>query len=243
MRILVNLCICLLIVCVAHAQQPSVPATSRLRQMEEIYQKELSMRHIPLLGKYLVELQRLSATAANKTPYQKEITRIQQIISEGGVVDLIAAQQTQSGEAPIPTPMPAPVPGERRQATISLTPAIAQGVAPASAVNNPASALSGAQWRVEFIGAGTYDLVLHYSCPELVRPLPVKIEFGGQVVEKILETRRATKDAKTFRIFRIGSLTLTDDLRGETLRFSAGDKAAPQLILKSLLITKPRPAS
>ena len=89
----------------------------------------------------------------------------------------------------------------------------------------------------------TYDLLLQYACPELAEPLPIRVEFNGQTLEQELQTDRVTKDAQTFRILRLGSLTLTGDQRGETLRLSAGDPASPQLILKSLLITKPRPAN
>lgn len=226
-----------------NGQQPApAAAPAQLQDKEEIYQKELSSRHIPLLGKYLVELQRQAATVApaDKAAYDSEIERVQQIISSGGVVDLIAAQQAQSGGVPMPAP--APTPAERKQALIALSPALAQSLAPATATSSTALLGEGA-WRIELIGAGTYDVLLHYSCPDLKEPLPVKVEFGGQVVEKMLEPGRATKDAQTFRIFRLGSLTLTGDRRGETLRFTAGDKAAPKLTLKSLLITKPRPSA
>lgn len=224
-----------------HAQQPAAAPATRLQQMEEIYQKELSSRHIPLLGRYLVELQRQGATLApaDKAAYESEIARVQQIISSGGVVDLIAAQQAQSGGVPMPAP--APIPAERKEALISLSPALAQSLSPAAPPNSATALLGEGAWRIELIAAGTYDVLLHYSCPDLKEPLPVKVEFGGQVVDKVLEPGRATKDAQTFRIFRLGSLTLTGDRRGETLRFNAGDKAAPKIILKSLLITKPRP--
>lgn len=222
------------------AAMPPAPAdpAMRLQQMEAIYQKELSTRHIPLLGKYLVELQRQAAAATDKTAYEVEITRIQQIINGGGAVDLIAAQRDQAGAVPMPAP--APVPAERSQALIALAPALAQSLVPAAPTNSPTAVLGEGAWRIEFIGAGTYDLLLHYACPELTAPLPVQVELAGQIVEKVIEVERATKDAQTFRIFRVGTLTLTADHRGETLRLIAGDKAAPKLILKSLLITKPR---
>lgn len=229
------------------AQQPaaSTPApaaapATRLQQMEEIYQKELSARHIPLLGKYQAELQRQGASVTDKAAYDAEIARVQQIISAGGAVDLIAAQQAQSGTTPMPPPMPPPVPPERKQALIALSPALAQRLAPVAAPNSATAPLGEGEWRIEFLGAGSYDILLHYACPKLTEPLPVRVEFGGQMLEKTLSAERATKDAQTFRIYRLGTLTLTGDHRGETLRLVAGDKAAPKIILKSLLVTKPR---
>jgi hypothetical protein len=223
------------------AAAPVAPAVTRLQQMESIYQKELSARHIPLLGKYLVELQRQAATATDKAPYEAEIARVQQIISSGGVVDLIAAQQPQTGTMPMP-PAPA-VPPERKQALIALAPALADTVTPPAAPDSATAPVSEAEWRIERIAAGTYDVLLHYSCPDLNAPLPVAVEFAGQSLEKTLEADRGTKDEQTFRIFRVGSLTLTGDQRGETLRLVVGDKSSPKLILKNLLITKPRPAN
>jgi hypothetical protein len=236
----------ILVCATALAQTPPPPAApaTRLQQMEGIYQKELSSRHIPLLGKYLVELQRQAAAATDKTPYQAEIARVQQIISSGGVVDLIAAQQPQSGAVPVPLPpAPPPAPTGRKQALLSLSPASAQSLVPAAAPDSTTAAVAEAEWRIELLDAGTYDVLLHFSCPDLTAPLPLRVEFGGQTVEKTLETDRATKDAQTFRILRLGSLTLTGDHRGETLRLVAGDKNSPKLILKNLLITKPRPAN
>lgn len=242
---LLTLVFCLaLLVPPAVAQQPAPPASiTRLQQMEGIYQKELSARHIPLLGKYLVELQRQAATATDKTAYQAEIVRIQQVISAGGVLDLIAMQQSLSGAMPMPAPPPAPVPIERKQALIALSPVLAQTISPTPAANAETAIIGEADWRIELIAAGTYDILLQYACPELAAPLTIRVEFNGQTVEKELPADRATKDAQTFRILRLGSLTLTGDHRGETLRLSAGDKTSPKLILKSLLITRPRPAA
>jgi hypothetical protein len=230
----------MLVATVLSAQQPAAPAeVSRLQQMESIYQKGLSARHIPLLGKYLTELQRLAATAADRSAYDAEIARIQQIISSGGVLDLIALQKSQLGQMPVTARIP--LPPERKEALIALSPALAQSLSPSAAPDAATAVLGEAQWRIEAISAGTYDVLLHYACPELTEPLPLTVEFAGQKVEKALEIERVTKDARTFRIFRLGSLTLTGDHRGETLRFTAGDKNSEILILKSLLITKPRP--
>lgn len=230
----------------ASAQQPPAPANpTRLDQMEAIYQKELSARHIPLLGKYLTELQRLGALAtADEQPYyQAEIGRIQAVISAGGALDLIAAQKSPTGELPMPAPMPPPDPAERTNALIVLTPALAARTAPPLEPGAVSPTVTVAEWRIESIEAGTYDILIHYSAPALAEPLPVKVEFAGQTVQKVMETTRVTKDAESFRIFRLGTLALTADQRGETLRLTVDDKKQPLLHLKSVLITKPRPPS
>jgi len=213
--------------------------------MESIYQKGLSAKHIPLLGRYLIELQRQAATATDKSAYNAEIARIQQIISAGGVLDLIATQQAQTGSmpmpSPMPSPMPVPVPVEQKQALIALAPALAQEVVPKPPADAQTATIGEIAWRIEFIAAGNYDILLHYACADLEEPLKIVVKCNGQILEKELDMEHATKDAQTFRILRLGSLALTSDLRGETLRLVAGDKDSPKLIVKSLLITRPRP--
>lgn len=236
--------ICLLLIsALSKAQQPPATAgASRLDQMEAIYQKELSARHIPLLGKYLTELQRQASTAsAEDQPfYTEEISRIQQVISAGGVLDLISAQQSPDGRLPMPAPMPAPSAAEPKDALIVLAPAQARRMSPAAAKDAGSAAVSEAEWDMPAIAAGTYDILLHYSSPALTTPLPIKITFAGQTVEKVMEPDRATKDAQSFRIIRLGSLTLTGDHRDETLQLSAGGTSQAVLHLKSVLIMKPR---
>ena len=230
----------------ASAQLPTATANpTRLDQMEAIYQKELSARHIPLLGKYLTELQRhgAAATAEEQPYYQAEIARIQAVISGGGALDLIGAQQSPTGELPMPAPMPPPDAPERKNALIVLTPGLAARTAPPLAEGAVSPALVGAEWRIEAMEAGTYDILIHYSAPMLAEPLPVKVEFAGQTVQKVMETTRVTKDVESFRILRLGTLALTADQRGETLRLTVGDTKQPLLNLKSVLITKPRPPS
>ncbi|MEZ5388017.1 MAG: hypothetical protein R3F13_21120 [Prosthecobacter sp.] len=228
------------------AQETSAPThTTRLQQMEAIYQKELSARHIPLLGKYLTELQRhrAAATADELPAYDAEIARIQEVISSGGVLDLIATQQSPTGQLPMPTPMPAPTASERKDALIVLTPALATRIAPALPDGATTATASAAEWRIDNTEAGTYDVLIHYSAPELSAPLIIRVEYAGQTIEKEMETSRVTKDAESFRIFRLGTLALTADQRGETLRLTVGDAKQSALILKSVLITKPRPST
>lgn len=236
----------LLAAAIGNAQEPPEAVhVTRLQQMEAIYQKELSARHIPLLGKYLTELQRYrsAATADEQPAYDAEIARIQAVISGGGALDLIAAQQSPTGQLPMPAPMLTVPAAERKDALIVLTPALATRIVPPLPSGATTTTVSGAEWLIEGMEAGTYDVLIHYSVTELSDPLPIRVEFAGQTVEKAMETSRVTKNTESFRIFRLGTLALTADQRGETLRLTVGDKKQPALILKSVLITKPRPST
>lgn len=219
--------------------QTTAPAT--LEQMEAIYQRELSTRHIPLISQYLIGLQKAAASATDKAPYLAEIARVQELLKRGGVIDLAAARASQSAGAAMPMPMPEapPPPKEAKQAVIALSPALSKG----SVSVEPTAKIGEMEWRVEFMAAGAYDVHVEYACPVLSAPLKLVVEIAGQQIETELPVEKVTKDAETFRVLRLGRVTLPADLRGRDLRITAGDKSSSSLILRHLFITPAKPAS
>ncbi len=217
---------------------------SRLRQVESIYQQQLRPRHIPLLGKYLTQLQKLSAQASDPKPYQEEIARVQTMISNGGVVDLSAAAQTLRAPADQPPPLPLPMPRRLTRGLISLTPGLARSITPlpVSSASPEVAALGEIEWRIESLPAGTYEIVLNYACPELASPLPVQLDFAGEKLEVQLDESKKTFSSTTFRILRLGQITFMTEVRGETLRLRAGAKESSGLLLRQLVIAKAKPA-
>jgi hypothetical protein len=217
---------------------------SRLRQMETIYQLQLRAKHIPLLSNYITDLQTLAGQASDPLPYQKEITRIQGIISRGGVVDLAAAVQSLKtpSETPITQPMPSPT-GNKR-AYIALTPALARSISPppVGSASPEAAAIGEIDWRIDTLPAGTYDIVLNYACPKLESPLTVRLTLGGESVETVLDVSNLTPTADTFGLLKLGQITLATDLRGESLKLSAGDQTGSSLLIRQLVITRSRAA-
>jgi hypothetical protein len=219
---------------------------SRLRQMESIYQQQLRTRHIPLLGKYLTTLQRLAATTTTATdakPYQQEIERIQSIISGGGVVDLSAAVQSLRipAEMPVPTPMPMPRRGPRTP--ISLTPALARSISPlpVGSASPEAAAIGEIEWRIESLGAGTHELVMQYACPNITTPLKGEVEFAGQKIAVTLDAAKATAKATTYRILRLGQITLSTEAKGEILHLRFGAKESNTLLIRQMVIARAKP--
>ncbi|MEN3941336.1 hypothetical protein WJU23_08590 [Prosthecobacter sp. SYSU 5D2] len=218
---------------------------SRLRQMETIYQLQLRAKHIPLLSKYITDLQALAEQAPDPMPYQQEIERIQGIISRGGVVDLAAAVQSLKtpAEAPITQPLPAPM-GNRR-AFIALTPALARSISPTpdGSASPEAAAIGEIDWRIDSLPAGTYDIVLNYACPKLDMPLQVRLTLGREKVEAVMDASNLTPTADTFGLVKLGQITLATELRGESLKLSAGDKTGNALLIRQLVITRTRAAA
>ena len=242
----------------ALAQSPEVPAPvagssaaiqasaadSRLRQLEAIYQQQLRSRHVPLLSKYLTELQLLARTA--DTPaIQEEIKRVQAIISSGGVVDLMAAmRELNPAAAPGPEPKPVAMPetGQEKRAMITLTPSLAQTILPVPESSaSPISAHVGQlTWRIDRLQAGAYDLVLHYASLTPDQQVPVTIELAGQKLALTLDSRQATKDARTFRLWRLGQIILPEDIEGSPLVLTAGTTSEAALIIRNLVLTRAR---
>ena len=228
----------MLIAVTALQAQTTAPAT--LEQMEAIYQRELSTRHIPLISQYLIVLQKGAVSASDNAPYLAEIARVQELLKRGGVIDLAAARAPQPA-MPMPMPMPeAPAkPKEAEQAVIALSPALSKG----SVSVEPTAKIGEMEWRVEFMAAGSYELHLEYACPVLSAPLKLVADLAGQQIEAELPVEKVTKDAETFRVLRLCRVTLPADLRGRDLRITAGDKSSSSLILRHLYITPAKPAS
>ena len=230
---------CLIVFFAIASSQAQTTAPATLEQMEAIYQRELSMRHIPLISQYLISLQKAAASATDKAPYLAEIARVQELLKRGGVIDLAAARAPQDAGTPMPMPEAPPPPKEAAQAVIALSPALSKG----SVSVEPTAKIGEMEWRVEFMAAGGYELHLEYACPVLSAPLKLVVELAGQQIETELPVEKVTKDAETFRVLRLGRVTLPADLRGRDLRITAGDKSSSSLILRHLFITPAKPAS
>lgn len=218
---------------------------SRLRQTETIYQLQLRTKHIPVLSKYITDLQKLAAQSPNPVPYQKEIERIQGIIANGGVVDLAAAVQSLKTPAEAPVQQPPPMPARVARALLALTPALARSISPTpdSSASPEAAAVGEIEWKIETLPAGTYDLVLNYACPSVTESLTIAASLGGQRVDATLDASKATPDATTYRVLRLGQITLHAETRGDTLRLTAGAKDANTLLVRQLVIARARAAS
>jgi hypothetical protein len=237
----------------ANAQQAPLPMASvaveasgpdsRLRQLEGIYQQQLRARHIPLLGKYLTDLQQ-NARLADSPVWQAEIQRVQAIITAGGVVDLsAAARELYPAAATAATPS---LPGveEPKRAMVTLTPSLAQSIQPLPASSaSPVSAIIGQlNWRIASLPAGSYELVLHYASLTPEEEVPVTVELAGQKLTQVLDAKKATKDNKTFRLLRLGQMTLEKEVSGQPVILTAGTKDKPALIVRNLVITRTQKA-
>lgn len=236
------------LICVGHGQ-PSDPVSapgsgSRLQQLESTFQQELKKIHIPLLGQYLTELQRLAASTtdpAAQSAIRAEMEKVQQIVTAGGVVDPVAAAQASQAPAaasmpatpkPGAPPVPAPILTLAPAGARSFTPSPSTGLADAPLC----AAIGQADWMIDRLPAGGYEILIQYACPKLDTEQSVLIEFAGQTLEHEFKPSRVTKSANDFRLVRLGRITLKTDATHELLRLKAGSRSEPVFHLRSLMI-------
>jgi hypothetical protein len=221
---------------------PAVSASSessRLRQMEAIYQQQLRSRHIPLLGAYATTLQKQAAIAADPVPYQKEIERVQSIISGGGVIDLAAAVQSLRSPADMPMPAPLPPPKRQEKIMVTLTPSLARRISPLPAGSaSPRSAAVGEiEWRLETLPPGTYDVVLQYSLPAATEAVAGDIALGPYKLDFKLTADQGTPKS-SFRLLRLGQFKLDQETRAQILLLRAGTAESQSLLVREVVLSK-----
>lgn len=216
--------------------QTAAPAT--LEKMESIYQRELSARHIPLISRYLINLQsHTSVPAADTAAWQTEIVRVQQLLKTGGVINLATARSAVDNTA-MPMPLVTPLTVDAPPPILTLTPALALGAKDPVATTVPVSDI---QWVVRYMAAGSYDIHLQYACRTLKAALPLRIELDGQVIEKTLDSPLTTPDENTFRLVRVGTVNLTEAVQGKNLRLVCGAGQSADLHLKQIFVTPSKP--
>lgn len=218
---------------------------SRLRQMETIYQLQLRNKHVPQIGTYITELQKLAAQAADPAPYLAEIQRMQATLANGGVLDLALASQMLRAPAEVPAvspPPPMPAMPRGGQGVMTLTPALAHHITPTpdSSAAPEAAGVGEIEWKVEYLPAGTYEVVLSYACPELPADPEIRVLMAGERLSFALEKSRLTQSATTYRLLRLGQIHLAKPAQGESVKLTAGSTTRPSLYLRQLLITRVR---
>lgn len=226
-----------------HAQETR-PGTepTRLEQLDTIYQQQLRALHMPLLSKYLTELQQQEARDANPDPYRLEISRVQQWIATGGTVDVVAAaRELSAGTAQIASAAPSVAAAKAGPKLISLTPAFARSIShvPDDSASPIAAAVGRMSWRMDSLAAGTYQVVLHFALlPSLTTPTEVILDFAGQRLSTTVSPETGGKNPRQFRLLRMGQLTLEKTVEGAELSMTAGDAESRTLLIRHLHLTR-----
>jgi len=229
----------------AAAQQPAATPLT-LEQMEAIYQRELSARHIPLISRYMLDLQRQQAASTDSKLYLDEVAQLMILLKANGVVDLHDARTAlQNGATSLPVAVnAAPAAGPLPPAASSAAPALHFRTVQATGATAATESmrLGRIEWIANALPAGEYDVRLEYSAPALTGPLTLAVQAGTTSLSAALPAARATPDEKTFRFFKIGRMKLESPVRGGTVVLTAEDSTTPPRLIARQLIFIPLPA-
>lgn len=99
--------------------------------------------------------------------------------------------------------------------------------------------LGVAEWNVPSLPAGTYDLNIVFSAARLDSDVEIRAFFDGNDLTGTLNADRATGSDQTFRIFRLGQITVGRDLTNELLQMRSNVPLG-QLLVKNVIFAEPR---
>lgn len=223
---------------------------ARLREYEATYQAGLRKIQTPLLTDYMLKLQQLlvSAPPSDQAAITSEIERVKKIVASGAVIDLRSASQPQNAS---PTPMPppggppppngngkGPPPGARPflGAVLVLKPDSAKG----PAVLGSAITIGRAQWTVEHLEAGTYDISVVLSFPAFTGKASIVASLAGDEAREDLSESKAATSSDQFRLLRIGKVKLDEDVNNKDLTLSLDSTALAGVQIRQVIISRPR---
>lgn len=222
------------------------PSSSRLEQLEATYLANLRPLHAPVLQDYLRQLELLKSqlTLRNRMDDARqldaEIERVKAIISTGGVLPYTAPTPSTADASPAITTSP---PVQTTPDAGPLPSFLAAEAYKSGDMNTKLGAvpIGSAEWRVFRLPAGTYDLLIVFSCDALPFPEIVNVRIGGQQVKATIAPDRATGSVDSFRLLRLCSLTLATDVTSGTLAIEGSDAAGARIWLRKVMFARPRP--
>ena len=237
------LCLALALPVLLGAQSPS---PSRLEQLEATYMASLRPLHAPVLQDYLRQLELLKNQFISRNrmddarQVDAEIQRVKAIISTSGVLPYNTPSTSPTSAAPATTTSP---PVQTTPDSGPLPTFLAAEAFKSGDMNTKLGAvpIGSAEWRVFRLPAGTYDLLIVFSCEALPLPEIVTVRIGGQQVKATIAPDRATGAVDSFRLLRLCSLTLDADVTSGTLAIEGSDAGGTRIWLRKIMFARPRP--
>lgn len=237
------------------AQLPSSPLLqsltspeARLQALENTYAANLRVLHGPVLQDYLRDLEILKnqlvaqGNKADATAVDTEIAAVRKAASTNGVfplASLLPAPSTPAGQALAPEAASTKKPSSRKSGpmlTLQASDALGSTTAPGAAAS-----LGELGWSVQSLAAGTYEVAMVYACPALDAPEEVTVSIAGVQQSHKVVPNRATGSGKNFRILRIGTITLDQDIGASTLTLRTSSPT-PHLYIRSVILSRPKSA-
>lgn len=226
----------------AGAQPSQEPASgiARLRDFEATYQSGLQTIQKPLLNSYVQRLQQLAtaSTPTDQPAIQAELSRVKKIIAAGGIIDLRSAGATQS-EPASPRVSPGLKPGLKGPpgSVLVLKPDAAKG----PAVLGSTLTLGKAEWTVEHLDAGTYEITVLGSFPPFTGTASITASLDGEEMTKELSTANAAGMPGQFPMLRLGRFQFAKDVENKDLKIELKAAGLPGVQVRQVVISRPRP--
>ena len=228
---------------------PAKTETSRLQQMENTYQLNLRKLHAPLLTDYLRDLERLRQSYIAKDhpleakKVEDEIAKAKKLTASTGTFDFTPPKKDQ----PPPSPPPQLAKLKRLAANAITLQAEEATVTSANSTaivkdsRGKAILLGQASWKNVSIPAGTYEILAVRASAKIEAPRVITFTIADHTVTCPLKPSDATKDDDSFRILRLGTLTLETDVTEAFVSLQLDQPENPIFWLRSLVIAKPKP--
>jgi hypothetical protein len=229
-----------------------------LEALETTYLTNLRRTHAPVLQDYQRQLELLKSQMAARGRLtdaqwvEAELEQIKKIIATTGVMPYDALRPVSAAGALAAANAPplgpemdmdpdAPKPDRPRP---SRTRSLLLDAGTARVSDSPPSpsaktvAPGVLEWNVTSLPAGTYDVTLIFAAEKLSKPVDLSLSFAGQQLTATLPTERATGSNATFRLFRVGQVTLVRDANNNLLQLRSNQPPG-ELQVKSLIFAQP----
>lgn len=238
----------------AQASDSSQSPAARLEQLDSTYSSNLGKHHAPIIKDYLVSLEKLKQSLAQRNlsdqaaVVQAEIDKVKSIGASTGLLpyDVLKPTHPENNTNSMPKPDPPadkPLNKAGPAAAIVLAAAAARKSSPdpstlAEKPDGRAVPVGSAEWRVDKIPAGDYRISMLYSCPGRPADSTIIARLGKRSAQRVLSAADTTGGINEFRIARLGVISFGKDSAGEALVLQNSDPASAAVWVRQVIIAK-----
>jgi hypothetical protein len=224
---------------------------ARLEQLDSTYSTNLRLYHGPVIQDYLRDLEKLRQSLSTQghdkdvAQVQAEIDKARKLATATGLLsyDPLKPQEEKGGKG-----KPPPRDRERHFSAdaITLGGEAATNVSPRLDAMKKlptfkALPIGHAEWHVDKVPAGVYELMLICSMTDDAPRTSVQATLGTLTAERKMPPQAGGDGINDSRVFRVGTFTLDQDLTNTTLVLESSDPTHPSVWVRNVVLTHPRP--
>ncbi|MCE9519592.1 MAG: hypothetical protein K8R87_08585 [Verrucomicrobia bacterium] len=226
----------------------------RLEQLDETYSTNLRKYHAPIIQEYLISLDKLKQTMAQRgrteriADVQAEIDLVKNISTGSGLLPYDVLNREHHGFMSDQRPASEPFmdKGQKnkiRESALILTAASAKRFSPALASltvkpDGRAVPVGAVEWQIDKIPAGDHRISILYSCAGKPADTTIIAHLGSVSVPRAFTAANATGGINEFRIAVLGDFHLDKSLTGASLVLQNADPASAAIWVRQVIIMK-----